>query len=68
VLTAHLLQERASLAQTRLGAAAQAFVAPMKEFLALDPEARCAALEEFCGEMAGHIGALEACLTPGQAD
>ena len=41
---------------------AEALVGPIKEYIALEPGARMEAAEEFCGDMARRIGALEAVL------
>ena len=62
VLTQYLRSQRSPEADDRLAEAAQALVAPIKEFIALDAGARMEAAEEFCGDMSRRIGALEALL------
>lgn len=62
VLTQYLKGQRPAAAQGPLAEAAQALVEPIKEFIALEPAARMEAAEEFCGDMAGRIGALESLL------
>ena len=62
VLTRYLRGQRFPAAEAPLVDAAQALVGPIKEYIALDPSARAEAAEEFCGDMARRIGALEALL------
>ena len=62
VLTQYLKGQRPAAAQDRLAEAAEALVGPIKEYIALEPGARMEAAEEFCGDMARRIGALEAVL------
>ena len=62
VLTHYPRSQRSPEADDRLAEAAQALVAPIKEFIALDAGARMEAAEEFCGDMSRRIGALEALL------
>ena len=62
VLTQYLKGMRLPAAESALEDAAQALIAPIKEFIALSPDARMEAAEDFCGEMTDRIGALEACL------
>ena len=62
VLT-HYLRNRRDSGQARLADAARALVSPIKDYLALTPDARMEASEEFCAGLRERIGALEAVLT-----
>ncbi len=65
VLTQYLRSQHASAADAQLAETARALVGPIKEYIALEPAARMEAAEEFCGDMARRIGALEALLEGG---
>ena len=62
VLTQYLRGQRGPAEGDRLADAARALVTPIKEYIAMDAGARMEAAEEFCGDMARRIGALEALL------
>ena len=62
VLTQYLKGQRAPAGGDRLAEAARELVEPIKEFIALAPDARMEAAGEFCGDMAKRIGALETLL------
>lgn len=62
VLTQYLRGQRPSHEQAAIAEAAQGLIAPIKEYIALDAQARAEAAEEFCGDMARRIGELEGLL------
>ena len=61
VLTDYLKGRRSRDTQGLAGQA-RALIAPIKEYIALDPAARMEASEDFCRDMLARIGALEASL------
>lgn len=63
-----LRTQRENMASERLCAAVSELIDPLKDFLALDADAKLEALEDFCEEAAGHIGAVEECLTADGSD
>lgn len=61
VLTQYLRGQRPS-PDAALGEAARGLINPIKEYIALDARARMEAADDFCGDMARRIGALESLL------
>ena len=61
VLTRCLRGQRVA-AENRVAEAARAMVAPIKDYLALAPEARAETAEDFCDTLREKLGALEAAL------
>lgn len=64
VLAQYLKGQRAP-AESAIAAAAQQVIAPVKEFMALSGQARMEAADDFCDNIAGRIGELEARLENG---
>lgn len=56
------LRERRAASETRIAGAARALVAPIKDYIALAPQARAETAEDFCDAMREKLGALEAAL------
>lgn len=59
VLTQYLRGRRAPAEDAALADAARELIAPIKEYVALDPRARMEAAEAFCDDMARRIGEVE---------
>ena len=60
VLTQYLRGRRATPADSGLAGAARDVIGPIKEFVALDADARTEAAQSFCEDISRRIGALEA--------
>ena len=67
VLTQYLRERRVSPSEQALVQAAQSVIAPIKEFVALNAQARAEAADDFCANIAQRIGELEARL-PGEPE
>ena len=67
VLTRYLRERRAAL-RDQVSDVARTLVAPIKDYLALAPEARMEASEAFCDTLRERLGALEAVLTREEGD
>lgn len=61
-ITQYIRGLRAPAGDAQLSAAARELIDPIKEFIALSPDQRNMAMDDFCADMSGRIGNIEALL------